>query len=729
MSSLARGHIPLPGLSTLLSELQMTDSKMLVTAESKNAIDPQESKISVINAMKTSYESMDELSKAVVCPILSKRNDLQNKINFFLEEYSYHIAWVKKFSWNELKDDLGDKMMLPLEGIDGSLEDFRGKANSLVDQLTIAIGKEVGLSEAEWIAVGTKGYSSDVDITLKMVYKPPHIEEVVLYKTLRDCMHFYVFGGLSGDQLDTESYMPHPAEIDLAQYLSPTAQPIFQTGEKASVLLQRFLSLHNHPDQYTLSKQMDLNSISNPEERKALEMLHDQIEIMMQILGCKICEKLQEKVLKYKEARELAFVPLRIQLGERCSEIQGKIEQEFKKMDALTKQGYSHDEGMNVKTELDNLHLELQSILMIIAILQAEGTISVAEGKATILEEGGQVHAGTLRKRKDSMSEFLHGSSRVLDELAKYPKFRRKASLPLTATLGSPTGKSDEYAKIILGKDVEKILQPFFPVPTAQTFVIAAYEESMQLQHVIVDGLNNHETPGAVAIKGGKYALRVTRNLYRALLELKSEPISPRGLNKLCTQAEKLERMSASLEKCKRRESINTDAATILLTEAILAGLSFRGNADELLIKTKVENMFKSFDFGGIHFGRVLPKEEHFHILSETLEKAKELFINVDNPKIVEILQSHAGFNRFHPDYQHLNTIHQCAADITLKGLKLTEEVQVRQFLSDILELSLEVKNMALEYGLLTLSTPLMTSFFDFPKIIISIRKAKVRIT
>lgn len=675
---------------------------------------------SLKNSMKVPYASIHALSHALLVEPLSNRPDLQTKIAHFRDAYPHHIACVSECSWNELKAIHKDAMMDSFANTGCSLSSFRQSANACIDEISLELGKNLGLQSAVWTVCGTSGYSSDVDITLKMGDGLPNVEEAVLYKTLRDCLHTYILGGLSGVQLDTECYIPHPAQINIPHYLHfPKSFRFFHTGEKACVLLQQYISLHKIGAEYEISKRMNIAGITNQGEKEAIELLYNKIEALMQLLEGEIQKHLHD--LSYKEARELAFVPLRIRLAERCSFIQQEIDKESKNIRHLSSHDMpnSKESLICAQKKLDSLWLEFQSILIIVGILQNEGTISVAEGRATLLEEGGQMHAGAIRARQNSISEFYQGSPEVLDELAKTPQFRRKASLPLQATLGAAhAGISDEYARIVLGKDVEEMLRPVFARPTGQTFLMAAYEESMQLQHVVLGGLARGDMPGVVAIASGKYALRVTRNLYQALKEFKKEPLCPKGVLTLLARAEKLEKISECLEKCKRETSINSEAATILLTDAILRNLSGRGSVDEIDVKTKVHRMFRDFDFGGIYFGRLVPQEEHLRILCNTLEKSRELFIDVSNPEILQILQAHAGFDRFNPLYRHLSSIHQQAEKSTLESLNLVAQVQVKQFLDDILQLGCEIRNMALEHGLFTVSTVDMASFYDFAEVI-----------
>lgn len=667
------------------------------------------------------HKSIKALSDGVLLSQLEADPELQAKITDFRKKFARHIACIAESTWSELKAIYKDAMMDPFAATGCSLSDFRGYANAFLDKSSLELGQKLGLQKAIWTVCGTSGYASDVDITLNMGSGVPNIEEAVLYKTLRDCLHTHIFGGLSGVQLDTECYIPHPAQINIAHYLYlPRAFRYFQTGEKASVLLQQYIGLYKIGAEYERSKKQDIDSITSCVEKEAMLMLYDKIEALMRQLECRVAKLKND--MPYKEARELAFVSLRLQLAERCSLIQQEIDSESKRVHAFASQDTASckEALLSSKKELDSLWLEFQSVLIVVTVLQNEGTLSVAEGKATLLEEGGQIHAGAVRARKGSMSEFYQGNREVLDELAKAsPRFRRKASLPLQATLGAASiGRSDEYARIVLGSDVEELLQPVFARPSGQTFLMAAYEESMQLQHCILQGLLNGDHPSVVAIASGKYALRTTRNLCQALLEYKKELVYPKGVLRLLEQAEKLEKISEALEKCKRATSISSEAATELLSEVILTNLNGRGSVDEIDVRVRLQKMFRDFDFGGIYFGRVLPQEDHVRNLCDTLVKLKDLFVNVADLAVLEILQAHAGFDRFNPKFRYLQAVHQKAQECTLAHFELTCEAQVRQFLDDILQLGRDIRNLTRDHDFFTISSAPMVHFYDFVRLV-----------
>lgn len=791
--------INLQDVKPILLTIGLMRAELPSPVERNQAVERRELRVAVKRAMLTPHASLAVLSDAVLSGILKNRTDLKTIIGNFNESYEQHIALIKEFGWKKLKDLKREQMAEKFGRADCSLEEFRLHANRLINALSIELGKELGLVSATWNAHGTSGYNSDVDTSLKIAAHLQNIEDAVLYKTLRDCLHIYVFGGLSSTQFDTQSYIPHPAEFNISQYLhSPLAHRYFQTGEKMSVVLQHYMSLHTNPRHCQESKEMDLKSISDDCERQAMALLYDQAEVLMEALEGKIgdifvrrqdvipaakhdfCKKTcAENFDVYSEARMLAYVPLRVRLAELCSAVQLEIAREAKKLMAFSNQlstAGEKDPKIDCQRELDSLHLEFQHILMFIAALQDEGTISVAEGKATLLEKGGQIHAGVLIQRKQSMTEILGGHLEALDVSLECSKLIRESSPRLLDTLGSKTpGTSDELARQLIVPGIEKNLQPFFQKSTGQTFLMAAYEESKQLMHVFHDALHGMNDPPAVAIACGKYVARTNRNNWLALKEFKEESDISMELMGMLAKARKLEKIGESLEKCKRGMSISSDAAAVLLTEAIIDGLSGRGGCCEITIHAKTKNMFREFDAGGNHEGRVLPKEEHFRLLCNALREAKDWFIDVTRPRIIAVLQAHAGIppeaaqihllkfiveklddmeakkflsalfkcrkdmdkNVLKLALESLNLsdeaqlqkllselveqrkdIDQRAPQITLQSLKLTNEEQIREFLSGTIDFGGKGRNWARDKRFVALSTEQMARFFDFTPII-----------
>jgi hypothetical protein len=620
------------------------------------------------------HENMAALATAIVAPILSIRPHRIDKIQQFQSRYSSELAKIQHSSWEALKLQEADM---------NALQEFRTCANEFISQLSIDFGRDLGLAGARWSSWGTVGFRSDVDITVEC----SNIYDAVQYKTLRDCLHTYVCGGLSGVQLDTESYIPHQAFYDISKKLhSQEAHDFFHTGEKACIFLQRYMSLGTDRVLYEQSKKRDLESIEDPEERFSMMQLLEHVEAWMQMLDGLTQEKMLTG-LCYKEARELAFVPLRCRLGANCQNIIDKIQRETTERDQ------------------ERLHLELQRFLIMLVTLQDQGTLSVAEGKVTIYEHGGQIYTGVVRLKRNSKSEFFLGSPRARNELVdKYPQFGRKLSDPLAHQLGAQEdGISDQFARLVLESDVEAILEPEdFARPKGLDFLMAAYEESMQLEHVVYEKLRCVQNPGHALVEAAKYALRVTGNLLKAHKEFDVKPIP--------TQAKTLQSMCEGLEKCKRRESISSISAAVFLQQAVCKGYEGRGGyISPREIEDKMMQILSLFDYGGDFYGKVKTKEEKVRKIAERLSWMRDWCIDTENGDIVNILKAHAGMD---------NTYHKEALDVTLMKYELKTEDDVKVFLEKVLALGQNFRNMARKQGHMRKSKLGMAQFFAFVEVL-----------
>ncbi|NGX46530.1 MAG: hypothetical protein K940chlam2_01722, partial [Chlamydiae bacterium] len=698
--------------------------------------EPAQIKQEALQVAGTEHKDIQSLSKSLISTFISHDPNIQKQIDTFTQEHPEKIATIKENTWNDLKAQHGSNMTQSSDRDGISLEEFRGRANQLIANLTADIGKQLGLSSITWSACGTEGYDSDVDSNLigKDVTTQGAIQEAALYKTIRDAVHTHIFGGTSGVQLDTESYVPHAAKLNFSSKLtSKDAQTTFHTSEMANVVLQRYASLGKHPAVYQASKQIDLDSIQNPDHREAMEILYSQVESAMTKIDNLVNRKMLEQhgitafkqmnnaevkiaakqIIKndphaYKNAREAAFVPLRIELGSMCQNISEQIASKEGQLEKVMQ--HPQSAGTSIETlnkEIEELNAKQQKIFTLINFLQDEGTNTEAEGKATLLQSGGQVHAGKLKKAKDQKFD---------QELAKQKG--------LKAHLISKG--SGQVLETFYTGDLRTELAPSsFETPTGATLTVAAYEEGALFRHIIDDGLPKNDPTSTgdkaqknareTAISAGKYCQRICRNNLRALqvfqldLEAKGLP-SPRRLQSLTPRAKKAEFKSTQLERCKRKFTLNKVATQKMLVDAIASGQEKKGqHVDRIMLNALVGRALDDFEYGGRFDGQVFTKEEHMNILMKFLEK-KGYVEGTEGPKgsripadkhIRYILQARVGYDRTDEKYSSLNSIHERADQITLSSLGLTSPGSVRSFADSVLNLSADIRNMAMENGLL----------------------------
>lgn len=364
---------------------------------------------------------VEEYAKPIT-EAIKKDESLRSQVASFKTKFSENIKAIQMKSWKLLKADRGLQMGQKVGDEQVSMQTFRDEANKLVDTITLEMAKKMGLPEVKWSACGTVGWNSDVDTALlpgKGVILTP--ADASLYKSLRDMVHVSIFGGLSGVQLDTESYIPHIATLNTMKGADKLAgfTERFYTHEMANVCLQRYVSLAKHPEQYKESKEKDLAAIANKEHRTAMEAVYSSVEevmttinkeiwdIMLQRSGVtpaeyrEMSQEKKEALVKtimeaaditYKVSREAAVIPIRMKLATKSEEVEKRIrELEAKK---------PIDE-----VQLGALHLERNKIYILLNLLQDEGTMSQAEGTVTLFAEGGQIHQGTLKKMAKELKQ------------------------------------------------------------------------------------------------------------------------------------------------------------------------------------------------------------------------------------------------------------------------------------------------------------------------------------
>jgi len=432
-----------------------------------------------------------------------------------------------------------------------------------------------------------------------------------------------------------------------------------------------------------------------------------------------------------QKARELVYVPLRMRLADECSSLQQQIVCEESR---LTR---------------DTLYLQRQRTIIVLTALQDEGTLSVGEGKATLLELGGQLYDQKRRERKTSVSGALQGNSSNIDELFEgQPPARRKKSLPppLQRTFGSQD-LSDTLARMSLSSALDRSEEAGFKRSNLQTQLIASYEESMQLQHMLHEGRQEKLSPGDLAVRVGKYASRLMARVLLALSFMKEEQeIQKKLVVALCDKANEFAEKCANLERCKRGVVLSQEAAITFATDAIINHYDSRGSVDSTRIEARMRTIFSEFERKGDYYDNItIVPETHFKILADELKNPSDWSVDVEQcPDIKKVILAHAGFSKqvfekipqekraiilkklnlvdkgdnMEILFAELAKIHRKGRAITLEKLKLVDEGDVKNFFNEILDIAAKVLDLAREHGLLPVSTEEMVRFFNFSDLI-----------
>lgn len=693
------------------------------------------------------HPNMRALSRSLVGPLLDEQPRLQQVIAEFKAGHAEQIKLIQEQDWVQLRWQLGDAMERPLQQ-HSSLQDFRVAANQLINYVVDELGQQLQLPVAHWAATGTEGYQSDVDIALRapQAEYPLAIEHAVIYKTLRDCTHCLLFGGLSGPQLDTECYAPHPADLNFGRHLhTERAKAYFLAGEKAAVLVQRCVSLHPGSAVYAEAKQADLGQIAHPQERQVMTRLYASVEALNTVLERRIHDQIlqqhppsdgqkpwnidqmpaskkrelclaicKQEAHAYKEARELCMVPLRMQMAMLCTRVGEEIVAETQLLEeALTRPG-SERAVLGHQKELDVLHLELQRNYAVINFLQDEGTASVAEGMVTLLKKFGQIYAHAQQASARKLSDTIAGSTDHLD-----PMLRRRASASL---VGSLRHGRDIAQHVYLNEAAESLQPHGFDAPSGQTLILAAYEEVSQLERSIESALAAGQSAQKAAVQAGKYAYRVAGNLRRAIEAWKAESQGdlPVGFKRLLRKAQELESKARQLERCKRKFSLSPEAAAQLLVERIRP-FDHKFSADPVAVRAleqKLIDFLVEFERGGKEAAKPNPIEVRIEKLTGFLRSGQSLvkfdFLSGGRlpSDIVDVLRAWAGESRLvHPE---LDAVHREAERQSTESLGMTGPEALRGFLGELKQLGFELRNLSRQHGLFPTSEPHMVSFCDF---------------
>lgn len=667
------------------------------------------------STLSQNHLSMDTLAEELTSLITTHAPEVREKVNQFACEHQTFITALKHRSWNDHKASLGTRMTQPHEGASLSLEQFRKVANQALADACSSMGEKMGLPKVQWTACGTEGFQSDVDIVVQG--QNLSTVDAIFYKTLRDALHTSIFGGLSGVQLDTEVYIPHPAELELnKKMVSKEAQQAFAVGEKANVILQRYVSLSQHPHLYKESKKKDLQSIAQTEERRAMSTLYRKVEVMMKKLDQTVYRKMMEQqgmtleqlsslplkeikqqakeILRhtpqaFKQAREVVIIPMRLQIGEQIAALQEKLSRS----------------SLLSEEELTHHYTELQKLTSIACYLQDEGTHTSAEGEVTLFKKSGQIHMGKKKRARNQ----LHQKEKEAQGLFKHLLKSGKREVLELHTLSA--------ARNQLNPDTG------FAAPSWASLLTASYEEACQFEHVIQESLLSGLTPTHAAIQSGKYCQRTCRNQLRALLQIKERlkeqkmPF-PKELISLTARARSLERKATALEKNKRKFHLSAEVTTHLLTQAL--------SGDATRNKAQISSVLSPYRFGGEQFSSLLTPEELLSKVSLELSKRALLKVEEDSqgffspthPEIRHILQAYAGWDRTHSDHAHLNSLHLKAESLTGELLGLQSEEEVEEWAQTVLTLGAAIRNFARDQGYWITSIPSQAEGFDLSQLL-----------
>lgn len=713
-------------------QLQTVDKNSSASLEKKSeALDRAAVKKNVsIELQRSDHPSFIGKSEAVWKEIIKNKPSIGEKITQFQALHSEKLAVLEKKSWNQLKGQLSTKMTEPFHSDNLSYEEFRHESNLFIQDILNEALKEQELPTVRWSACGTAGYNSDVDTVLTAESGKISTAEAVSICRLRETAHAFIFNGLSGTQLDTESYIAHGAELNTHSQLSSQQNlSQFTTSEIGMAILQSKLGLRDSPEEWKEFCHYEVTH-ALPSNREAVTEVIDQVhswqnelnaDILKQIvyehslascptvddaavaaakdkldeMGMGEIEEQAQAIMQgdgeaFKRAAANYKTPILIKLANKCDE----IEKELKASDPK-----SADHG--------KLTIQFDILYKMITSNQDEGTFSQAEGHVTLFKEEGQID----QRNKEKLPKIMKAKAAVLDDLNS-----RINNQILQSHL--------EHMRLQITARV-----PEKAAPTIQELTLASYEECQQFKHVIHSGL--HSSPelsqeqsnskaGKTAISAGKYCYRTTSNLGRAMKLTEEEAKKngkqlPSSFFTLKKEVISKEYAAEQLELSKRKFKLNQEAFTSQLGDSIATGQEKAGkNVDRFAINKNIKNMVVKFKNSK---QPTQIKREKMNALVTNLEKlgyvestgaarpSSALILGekmaAADKDIHNILEAFVGYQRVKTQHSDLIPIFEKGDQILLKELKLETAEDVLQFADGVADLQKQWQNMAHELGLL----------------------------
>ncbi len=666
-------------------------------------------------------------SEAVWGVALERNPSLHEKIESFKSRYGENIRAIESQGWKELKLGRGIGMARPFGTEPISMEEFRDEANKLITELTITAAQEMGLPEVDWKASGTAGYNSDVDVAI--VPKGELLTyDAYMLKFLRETCHTFVFGGLSGTQIDTESYTPHTAQNHtLDQLLTEQSHGKFAASEMSMAFMQGKLGSLHSPAHWSAFCESELQH-TDPDRRSSVrEMMVQvdrwqdsmQLDILKQVIFEDILknqgiqgqeieiiwsqinkftpEAIREQSAKimekdpdsFKRASSNYKVPVMLRIAERCSEIQVLLK------------------AANINTKVrdfsDSLRLELDVLTKILYSCQDEATFTEGEGNVTLFLKGGQIDQ---RRTEDY--------SRQIKEQAIQREAKPVAKMMHPAILARELSQIRESLNVPGERD-----------PSVADLCAAASEEQQQFNHIIDQGLTkakksesegaSDKIAGETAINGGKYCLRTIRSKLRAMEKFEFEeeipPEKQEAFDALKLKMKKMEAKALYLEQCKRKFVLNKAATISMLVEKFLIVPKQRAAFTE-----QVGTLLDEIKPYGKHIHELKTKRENLNFLLTNFQKMKlvgEVQVNqsprqmfgpklaATDPELQSILKAHVGYSRTKEKHRDLVPVFTEGDRRTLTELGLTTLEGVSAFASDVQQVQWEWQNLAFDIGAL----------------------------
>jgi len=707
------------------------------------------------------YITLKDCSNAVWNQLLDADNSLRNDIEKFRHDHSEKMQVLNQCSWKDLKTKETTGMVIPRDSDNISYEEFRILANAFIEKCCHKAAVKMGLPEVKWTACGTPGYNSDVDVAMEPVERNGIKRELTLNdsyvnKYLRDAAHNFIFGGLSGTQLDTESYPAHGAIRKTLEKLNgKEAISHFISSEMSMALTQTKLVTSSHQKDWNEFCFEELDGIDDSEVRsstsaimKGIDDWHSamHIEILKQVIIEDI-GKVEETPQQIKVALDLTELPL---IEEQANKICQGDSEAYKRAAinyrrpiilrlAKTSEELTHQiakiekklQTLNHVDPLSPMYHRYEALMVrfdicakMLASLLDEGTLSQSEGLATLYSKEGQIDVSNTKRMLKDMKKLSRQSLFEATQLIEEADF-----VKVSDTLSTIKTKMSTLVEA----------RPKMNSSNMITNTIAAFEQVQQYRHIIHDGLkkaegkhNGDEIACKALIDGGKYHLRAIGNIFNAMeqykmeLEQQGQPLDD-SFSYLFEAMKTEKHKAAELEHAKRKFKFNRTAAIQLLSEAIIANkIKVQGVKEKNIDKSKIDEdlseIMDEFDKGGRLSDIKLIKRNKMSIIigdliskgyisddmissESTSDPLLGTKIKLSDERFNTILRGIVGYKR--EKQKNLNEMFREADTILLSHYNVQNVDDVQSSLKYTESLCRKWQNMAFEKGILPkLSSP-----------------------
>ncbi len=223
----------LPG-QLFVSEAK-SDEKAGATAAS-----PEELRLEVRDIITANDENWDKLTGEVIAK-LGLEGFSQAAIGHAISKAGLtgkDLQDLKRMGWAKLKKERTPEEMQKFEA-------FRQQAKSMIQKKINQVFRKMDLPQIKWVAIGTPGFDSDIDLTSTVENHSQHSEiATTMAKTLFAVIFYEAFDHeFSGDLIDLETYTAHEGKVIVDKEGTPTGSyPLLATEEgKQGYMLANFL--------------------------------------------------------------------------------------------------------------------------------------------------------------------------------------------------------------------------------------------------------------------------------------------------------------------------------------------------------------------------------------------------------------------------------------------------------------------------------------------------------